>query len=187
VSGGLHEVKSMVSRLMDHLKSKGITAVFTALSDADGHPESVVGVSSLMDTWIALRNQESGGEQSRLLKILKSRGTAHSNQVREFVISGGGVDLEDVYTGPEGVLTGSARAARESRERTEKMRRALKSERARIALEAGIASLNADLNRAEHELRLNALEAEESEACSAREREEISRARGAGGDRVDGR
>jgi circadian clock protein KaiC len=82
-----------------------------------------LGISSIMDTWILLRDIELGGERNRGIYVLKSRGMAHSNQIREFVITRNGIDLQDVYVGPEGVLTGSARLAQEARERAEQARR----------------------------------------------------------------
>jgi circadian clock protein KaiC len=105
-----------------------------------------------MDTWLLLRNLETGGERNRGLYVLKSRGMAHSNQIREFVLSPEGVDLVDVYTGPEGVLTGSARLAQRAseqaaeRQRREKLEEHLRRfERKRTALLAQIAALNAEL------------------------------------------
>ena len=76
----------------------------------------------MVDTWLLLRNVESDGERNRLLFVLKSRGTAHSNQVREFVLTDHGVELVDVYVGPAGVLTGSARLAQEAAERDAELR-----------------------------------------------------------------
>ena len=83
--------------------------------------DSGMGVSSLMDTWLLLRNVESNGERNRLLFVLKSRGTAHSNQVREFLLTDHGVELADVYVGPGGVMTGSARVSQQARERSEQL------------------------------------------------------------------
>jgi circadian clock protein KaiC len=114
------EVTSIVARQIDLLKSRGITSVVTAL----GHGEDVstVAVSAMMDTWLQLRNTEANGERSRLLFVLKSRGTAHSNQVREFVFTDHGVELVDVYIGAAGVLTGSARVTQQAAERDEELR-----------------------------------------------------------------
>jgi circadian clock protein KaiC len=70
-----------------------------------------------MDVWLLLYNRESNGEHNRQLYLLKSRGMAHSNQVREFILSSDGIKLRDAYVGPEGVLTGSARLAQEARDR----------------------------------------------------------------------
>lgn len=110
------EVKPTLMRLIDFLKKQQVTTLFTSLnSDAEQVPEdSQLGVSSLMDTWLLLRNVEFNGERNRTLHILKSRGMPHSNQVREFVLSDEGIDLVDVYVGAEGVVTGSARVAQEN-------------------------------------------------------------------------
>ena len=109
------EVTSMVARQVDLLKTRGITAMATTLARED--ERSTVGISSLVDTWLLLRNVESNGERNRLLYVLKSRGSAHSNQVREFVLTDHGAELVDVYVGPAGVVTGSARVVQEARER----------------------------------------------------------------------
>ncbi len=115
------EVKPTLMRLIDFLKKEQITAVFTSLTsggDATSAPEdSQLAVSSLMDTWLMLRNVEFTGERNRTIFVRKSRGMAHSNQVREFVLSDNGIDLVDVYLGGDRVLTGSARVAREAQER----------------------------------------------------------------------
>jgi len=76
-------------------------------------------ITSLVDTWILVRTMEGNGEHNRVLSVLKSRGIAHSNQIREFLLTGQGIELADVYVGPEGVLTGSARQAQEAKERSE--------------------------------------------------------------------
>lgn len=114
--GTYSEVKSMVTRLIDMFKSREITAMFTSLTSGDSNPEqSEVGVSSQMDAWLLLRNLESNGERNRGLYVLKSRGMAHSNQIREFLLTDHGVQLRDVYVGPSGLLTGTARDAQERR------------------------------------------------------------------------
>ena len=102
----------MLARLIDFLKANQITMVATSLtSGGDSEEQSEVGISSLMDSWLLVRNLETNGERNRGLYILKSRGMAHSNQVREFVLSGEGIQLVDVYTGQGTLLTGSARLA----------------------------------------------------------------------------
>lgn len=113
------EVKPMLMRLIDFLKQQQITSLFTSLATGGGAtPEdSQLGVSSLMDTWLLLRNVEFNGERNRTLYVLKSRGMSHSNQVREFILSDKGIDLVDVYLGEDRVLTGTARAAQEAQER----------------------------------------------------------------------
>ena len=112
--GNFHEVKSMLIRLFDYLKLKGITGLFTYLAGPQGLQETEVGVSSLIDTWIELRDLEHAGERNRAAYILKSRGMAHSNQVREFVMSRRGLDFVDAFVGPSGVLIGSARITEEA-------------------------------------------------------------------------
>ena len=117
-----------------------------------------VAISSLIDTWLLLRDIEIGGERNRGLIILKSRGMAHSNQIREFLLTDHGVELHDVYVGPQGVLTGSARLAQEAKEQAGKLtrqqeveRRQLELERKRKALEAQIAAMRAEFEAQETE------------------------------------
>ncbi len=112
--GGLgpdKEVSSVVARDLDVIKAQGITGMVTTLDHTRGQEGPEVQVSSLVDTWLFLRNQESNGERTRLLSVVKSRGSAHSNKTREFLITGRGAELVDVYAGPDGVLTGAARIA----------------------------------------------------------------------------
>ena len=117
VVGDQTETKSMLTRLIDFLKQQQITAMFTSLTSHGMEIEdSEVGVSSLMDTWILVKNVESNGERNRGLYILKARGIAHSNQVREFRLSNQGMELVDAYIGAEGVLMGSARVVQAARE-----------------------------------------------------------------------
>ncbi|MDP1671781.1 MAG: circadian clock protein KaiC [Burkholderiales bacterium] len=113
------QVKPMLMRLIDFLKRQQITALFASLTEGRGEmlDDSQLGVSSLMDTWLLLRNVEFNGERNRTIYVLKSRGMKHSNQVRELVLSSRGIDLVDVYLGAERVLTGSARVTQEEQER----------------------------------------------------------------------
>src|SRR4030066_206706 len=114
------EVKIMLLRIVDYLKMRNITALFASLTTGRENQELTdMAISSLIDTWLLLRDIEIGGERNRGLYILKSRGMAHSNQIREFLLTDKGIDLIDVYKGGENVLTGSARAAQEARERAE--------------------------------------------------------------------
>jgi circadian clock protein KaiC len=118
------EVKTMLLRLVDFLKMKRCTAFFTSLTSAGKNMEiSDVYISSLIDTWLLLRDIEIGGERNRGLYVLKSRGMAHSNQIREFKLTNNGIELLDVYVGPEGVLTGSARLSQETKDEAEKLLR----------------------------------------------------------------
>ena len=117
-AGSSAEVKSMLVRLLDYLKIQQVTAFFTSLTHSGSRLEQTdVGLSSLIDTWLLLRDIELNGERNRGLYVLKSRGMAHSNQIREFLLTDRGIELQEVYLGPEGVLTGSARLAQEARER----------------------------------------------------------------------
>ena len=103
------QTKAMLTRLIDFFKLRQITAIFNSLtSSANEIEDSEVGVSSLMDAWILLKNIESNGERNRGLYILKARGIAHSNQVREFILTARGIELIDAYVGAEGVLMGCA-------------------------------------------------------------------------------
>jgi len=146
------EVNTMLVRLVDFLKMKQITAFFTSLTSADSNMESTdVYISSLIDTWLLLRDIEIGGERNRGLYVLKSRGMAHSNQIREFKLTDNGIQLLDVYVGPEGVLTGSARLSREAKDDAEQLlrqqeigRKQFGIERKREAMEAQIVVLRSE-------------------------------------------
>jgi len=146
------EVKSMLMRLVDFLKTQQITGLFTNLSPVGGPVEQTeMAISSLIDTWLLLRDIDSGGERNRGLSILKSRGMSHSNQIREFLLTDHGVELRDVYVGPEGVLTGSARLTKEAENEAETLirnqeveLRRIELERKRTTLEAQIAVLRAE-------------------------------------------
>lgn len=165
------DVKSMLVRLMDFMKSRGITAVFISLTRGGSAMEGTTeGISSLMDTWILIHEVETNGERNRALYVLKSRGMAHSNQVRECLFSDRGVDLADVYLGPGGVMLGSSRltqqaqetaAARSEREELDRRRR--ERDRKHEALEARVAALRAEFE-AEQEERNFAIAAAERRA-----------------------
>ncbi len=116
-AGDTSDAALMLLRLVDFLKSRQITAFLTHLTSGGRAMEATdIGISSIIDTWLLVRDIELGGERNRGLYVLKSRGMQHSNQIREFVITPEGIELLDVYVGPEGVLTGSMRAAQEARE-----------------------------------------------------------------------
>jgi len=184
------EVGSMLMRLIDFLKSRQSTALFTSLTATGGSLEQTeVGVSSLMDTWLLLRDVELGGERNRVMYILKSRGMAHSNQLREFLLTDHGVELQDVYIGPEGVLTGSSRLAQEAQEKAasiargeeiEARRRDL--ERLRQASEAQIAAIRLEYEAKEDELRRVIAQEECREQRLAESRAAMSRSRKADSD-----
>jgi circadian clock protein KaiC len=116
--GDVIETKAMLTRLIDFLKTRQITGMFTSLTSSQSEIEdSEVGVSSLMDAWLLVKTIESNGERNRGLYILKARGIAHSNQVREFLLTAHGIELIDAYIGSEGVLMGSARSSQVAREK----------------------------------------------------------------------
>jgi circadian clock protein KaiC len=153
------EVKTMLMRIIDFLKANQITAFFTSLtSDESSLEHSDVGISSLIDTWLLLRDIELDGERNRGMYVLKSRGMANSNQIREFILTNHGVQLRDAYVGASGVLTGSARVAQKALEKAEVLTRKHEIEqkkreikRKRKALEAQIATLRADFEAVEFE------------------------------------
>ena len=143
------DVKSMLMRLVDFLRTKQISSMFTQLMSSNvAHGTSDIAISSMVDTWLVMHDIEIGGERNRCLYIIKSRGMAHSNQVRECLITDHGVELCEVYVGAGGVLTGSARIAQEAQElaltltrKQEVERRQIEIESRRKALEAKVASL----------------------------------------------
>ncbi len=169
--GSDSETKNMLTRAIDYLKSRGITAFFTSLAnDATEAERSKIGISSLIDTWILLRSLESNGERNRGLYVLKARGMAHSNQIREFRLSRRGITLLPVYTGSGAVATGTARQSQEAKERAEQLRhiqsrqrlqRAL--ERKRRALRAQIEALTAAFEFDAEELSRDITETDEQE------------------------
>lgn len=158
--GSYDEVKSMLTRLVDLFKTREITAMFTSLTPGGAETaDSIVGISSLMDAWLLLRNLEGDGERNRGLCVLKARGTAHSNQIREFLLTDNGARLVDVYVGAQGILTGSARLRQEAADREAGQQRGENAERQRRnlalkrqQLEAHIAGLRAKFEAEEREL-----------------------------------
>ena len=151
-AGADNETKGMVTRLIDFLKSRQITSLFTSLTHG-GHAlqQSEIAMSSLMDAWLLLQDVEGNGERNRVLYVLKARGMAHSNQVREFLISSRGIDLVDAYVGPGGVLTGASRVAQAASEEAEALageeeagRRQRELQQKRTTLEEQIAVLRSE-------------------------------------------
>jgi circadian clock protein KaiC len=160
-AGTKEDTTNLFVRLVDFLREKGILGFLVSLTGAAKPLEATdEAISSMVDTWLLLRDLESNGERNKVLYVLKSRGMDHSNQLREFHITSKGVKLVNAYLGPEGVLTGSARlaqetqeiaAARVSRQELEKKKLALTHRRK--TMEAQIEALRAEFHAEEEELR----------------------------------
>lgn len=181
------EVHATLLRMMDLLKARGITGLCTSLTGdgslADG---TDVGLSSLMDAWIRLMDVEANGERSRTLYVIKSRGMSHSNQVREYQITDRGIQLTDVYVGPDGVLTGTARLTQEAREKAAAQRRQeaigrrrREMARRREAIERQIAELRATIQIEEDETAMLIAEEDTHEDMLIRDSVAVAARRGA--------
>ncbi|AXK82155.1 KaiC 1 [Pseudolabrys taiwanensis] len=181
-AGVTGDVHSMILRLVDFLKARAITAFFTNLTHGKTENATTdIAISSLMDAWLLLYNRESNGEHNRELYLLKARGIAHSNQVREFLITSQGIKLRDVYVGPAGVLTGSARIQQEAKETAERLhrdqeatRRAREIERRRRQIAAQIEVLQAQLAGEEEEAGMLEGEATAREQRLAKDRAQLA-------------
>jgi circadian clock protein KaiC len=184
--GSHNEVMATLLRLIDYLKAQQITTLFTSLvANGVAENETHLGVSSLMDTWLSLRNLEINGERNRGLYVLKSRGMSHSNQIREFLLSSEGVRLVDVYLGPSGVMTGTARLNQEARERDEITARREEAEalqrlldRKRASLEAQITALRAELEAEEEEVRRRVQQESQRDRAQEADRDAVAALRG---------
>lgn len=160
-AGAADDAKALVTRLLDQLKTHNVTCLFTSLTQGGGALEATeIGISSLMDAWLLVRDIELAGERNRGLYVLKSRGMAHSNQIREFVLSNHGIELREAYLGPGGVLTGSARLAQEAQDaeqefgrRADSQRDEMNIRRKRAALEGQLNTLRAEIEAADTDLR----------------------------------
>jgi circadian clock protein KaiC len=171
--GDPNEVKALLTRLIDLLKMRQITGMFTSLTSREHHnlEQSEVGISSIMDTWLFLRDIETNGERNRGLYVLKSRGMAHSNQIREFLLTDEGIELVDVYVGPGGVLTGTARQALETQERAAAAKRQTEAERKRRRLDIRRESVEAKIAALRAEYESEKIEIENSLADDRRSEE----------------
>ena len=182
--GSASILQATLLRMIDLIKARGITAVFTTLRGDGSQRDDDLGVSSLMDAWIKLQNLEANGERTRALYVMKARGMSHSNQIREFLMSTGGIRLVDAYIGAAGVLTGTARLIQETQEKAVSELRLRETERSlrdvarrRSAIERQIEELRAGLDaaqdeeerlRAEDRLRAARVEAERQELTARR-------------------
>jgi circadian clock protein KaiC len=142
------DVAAMLTRQIDFLKARGVTCLLTSLHSDGSVVQADAQVASLVDTWLLVRTMEGNGEHNRVLYVLKARGMANSNQIREFLITSNGIELADVYVGTEGVLTGSARQAQEAKERSagaaradDLQQRGIELERRRESVAAQVAAL----------------------------------------------
>jgi circadian clock protein KaiC len=186
ISANIHEVHGMLMRLLDFLKDRQITAMFVNLTANQGAEEQTeVGISSLTDTWILLRDVELNGERNRCLYVLKSRGMAHSNQIREFVLSRSGVRLLPAYIGAGTVYTGSARLAQEARERAEAVlkEQQLDNQQKQISskrhlLESQIAALRSELAHGHAEFERLAKQQKKRQQLLAEEQAAMGKIRG---------
>jgi circadian clock protein KaiC len=183
--GSVSEVKAMLIRLIDFLQQSQITVMFTALTlNSVVNEQTDEGVSSLVDAWLLVRDIEYNGERNRGMYIMKSRGMKHSNQVREFVISNEGLNLVDVYLGPDGVIVGSAREAQMLQEVaglelhghaiSRKDREILRKKK---VLESTIATLQSEFESVEEELNKVYIEDELRKQIIEKNREEMTRIR----------
>ena len=186
LEGPAREVQATLLRMVDMLKSRTITAVFTALRREDGSQGNDLGLSSLMDAWVKLVDVEANGERTRTLYVIKARGMSHSNQVREFQITERGIRLLEPYIGAAGVLTGTARVVREAEEAASLLRlkhdverRRRDVARRRDGIERQIAELRASLEAHGDEDQILLREEETRERLVATEREALSARRGA--------
>jgi circadian clock protein KaiC len=169
--GSVNEVRAMLVRLIDMLKVNNITGLFTSLTQQNVSATNELteeSVSSLVDTWITLRDVEAVGERNRGLYIIKSRGMGHSNAVKEFVITDNGVNLLDTEIGPNGMLTGSAREAyrqtksvQNAKKQKDLERRDREIGRKKRILEANIETMRTEFESVMEEL--NKLEIEEKD------------------------
>jgi circadian clock protein KaiC len=177
--GSVNEVRAMLVRLIDLLKVNNITGLFTSLTQQNVSATNELteeSVSSLVDTWITLRDVEAVGERNRGLYILKSRGMGHSNAVKEFVISDDGITLLDTEIGPEGLLTGTAREAyrktkslQQVKKQNDIERRDREIERKKKILESNIENMRIEFESVLEEL--NKLKMEEKDLWSRAETE----------------
>lgn len=193
--GSENEALIMLVRLIDMLKTRGVTILLSNLTHGGDAPEQTrIAVSSMVDTWLLLKQLETNGERNRCLYVLKSRGMAHSNQIREFLITSHGVDLVEPYVGPQGVLTGTARANQEVRDRlqldaqrAEDSRQSRLLERKKELLEQKIAALRAEFAAEEVELQKLISASVASQQAWSAEKDRASVARGASRSASSGR
>jgi circadian clock protein KaiC len=180
------EVRSTLVRLVDYLKMRKVTSLFTDLKHTENPQQSSL-ISSMVDTWIILEDVESNGEKNRILRLVKSRGMDHSNQIREFLITNEGIKLVEPYIGPAGVLTGSARYAQEAREKAEgaalseeqqRLETQLKNQRSALAAQMKMSRLESKSKEADLERRIAEGIRREKSLIRDKERMKVARTSG---------
>jgi circadian clock protein KaiC len=187
-TGALRSARAAGNRLLCKVRDHNITAFITALVEGDDPQAEATGlqISTIADTWIHLSYLVHGGERNRALTIVKSRGTAHSNQVRELLLSSKGPALVDVYSAGGEVLMGTLRWEKEAEERTRKVQRHAQFSQKRRELQlaeadttARIAALQVDLDRQRAELALYTRDEQAGQASSDEWQSELRRMRSA--------
>lgn len=187
--GSPKEIKATMMRLIDFMKAKHTTGVFTNLTGGGEAQEATdLGISSIIDTWLLLRDIEQNGERNRALYLLKSRGMVHSNQIREYLLTDQGIQLSPTYLGPKGVLTGSARLSQEATEREEEYQRRqeldqlqAELERKRKLLEGQIMAIQLTYEAEIAELEQRAALLQQKQKRLIEDRDEIAQSRKAAG------
>ena len=185
IAGSAGEAMLLATRVVDFLKARGVTSFFTSLTNPGGDGMSEVGISSLIDTWLQVRELEANGERNRGLYVLKSRGMGHSHQIREFLLTRRGIRLREAYLGPLGVLAGTSRISQEARERAatvaERQQIELQTrrlQRSRRALEARVLALRSEFAAEQEELERSIREAQERESTILSDRAAMALSRG---------
>ena len=145
-------VNTTIVRTLDLLRSRGITALLSILTHPDLKHGSVIGISEIIDTWLLVKNVEADGENNRLLMIVKSRGSAHSNQVREFRLTSQGPALLEVRVSPEGIRTGSSRLAYEDKLKRENISKQNEIQRKHRLLERHRQEIEAQIELLSHQI-----------------------------------
>ncbi len=153
---------SILVREIELMRGKGITLLMSVLTETEHEHSSVVGISSILDTWLLLKNVEANGERTRLLVVIKSRGSYHSNQMREFRLTDQGPVLEDVVIGPAGILTGSARKAHQQKVHSRTARQLAAIHQKRLALEQHVAEVGARIAAMQAQISQESVEKEQS-------------------------
>lgn len=178
-------VGSTITRLMNVCRTRGITSLFTSLTTGgDPLEATTANISSVADVWMLVRDIEAAGERNRALNVVKARGLAHANQVREFVVSDRGIALVPVHIGQDGVVTGSARQRQVAHERLLELERSHASERARLDMElrrqrhlAAVAALEAEFAAEERRFQIRAEHARAADDLRAAEQQALARRR----------